>query len=123
QKASKRKAAAKKQPNRHVARGKTVKPKTPAPVITTKQRLFANPQRPNAGRAGGEQQEFERTGKIDGSAGFKSYFSKVFGLDRKDVRIKRLRPGARVVAGTVLGRIGKVDALKAPHMLFEIRPA
>jgi hypothetical protein len=47
----------------------------------------------------------------------------VFGLDRKDVRIKRLRPGARVVAGTVLGRIGKVDAVKAPHMLFEIRPA
>jgi murein DD-endopeptidase MepM/ murein hydrolase activator NlpD len=120
-KATKRKAS--KQPNRHVARGKTVKPATPAPAITTKQRLFAHPQRPNAGRAGGKQQEFERTGKIDGSAGFKSYFSKVFGLDRKDVRIKRLRPGARVVAGTVLGRIGKVDAVKAPHMLFEIRPA
>jgi murein DD-endopeptidase MepM/ murein hydrolase activator NlpD len=121
-KATKRKAATK-EPNRHVARGKTVKPATPAPAITTKQRLFAHPQRPNAGRAGGEQQEFQRTGKIDGSTGFKSYFSKVFGLDRKDVRIKRLRPGARVVAGTVLGRIGKVDAVKAPHMLFEIRPA
>jgi murein DD-endopeptidase MepM/ murein hydrolase activator NlpD len=91
-----------------------------APRVTaTKQRLFAHPDRPHAGRAGGAQQLFERTGKIDGSTGF----SKVFGLNRKDVRIKKLRPGARIVAGTILGRIGKVSETEAPHMLFEIRPA
>jgi murein DD-endopeptidase MepM/ murein hydrolase activator NlpD len=90
----------------------------------TKQRLFAHPDRPNAGRAGGDQQRFERTGKIDGGSSFKAYFTKVFGLDRKDVRIARLRPGSRIVAGTVLGRIGRTaGSREAPHMLFEIRPA
>jgi murein DD-endopeptidase MepM/ murein hydrolase activator NlpD len=118
-KATKRAAKPK---NTHAKRGKVVvKPTTPA--VTTKQRLFAHPQRPNAGRAGGKQQVFQRTGKIDGSSSFRSYFTKVFGLDRKDVRIKRLRPGSRIVAGTILGRIGKTSSVQAPHMLFEIRPA
>jgi len=92
-------------------------------VAATKQRLFANPQRPDAGRAGGEQQLFERTGKIDGASTFKAYFTKVFGLNRKDVRIKPLRRGSRIVAGTVLGRIGRTASRQAPHVLFEIRPA
>jgi hypothetical protein len=95
----------------------------PRHVAATKQRLFAHPDRPRAGRAGGEQQLFERTGKIDGGSTFKAYFTKVFGLNRKDVRIKRLRPGSRIVAGTVLGRIGQTSSTQAPHMLFEIRPA
>ena len=121
EKATKRAKTAK--ANTREARGKTVAKPAPQAPATAKQRLFANPQRPNAGRAGGKQQEFERTGKIDGSSSFKSYFSKVFGLDRKDVRIKRLRPGSRVVAGTILGRIGKTSSTQAPHVLFEIRPA
>jgi murein DD-endopeptidase MepM/ murein hydrolase activator NlpD len=122
QKATKRRPAAK--PNRRAKRGKaTKKPAKPQPSVTTKQRLFAHPRRPNAGRAGGRQQEFQRTGKIDGSTSFRSYFTKVFGLDRKDVRIKRLRPGSRIVAGTILGRIGKTASVEAPHVLFEIRPA
>jgi hypothetical protein len=88
-----------------------------------KPRLFAHPGRPKAGRSGGVQQLFERTGKIDGSQNFSSYFTKVFGLDRSDVDIKRLRPGSRIVAGTVLGRIGQTSSREAPHVLFEIRPA
>ena len=31
--------------------------------------------------------------------------------------------GARVLGGTTLGRIGKTSKTKAPHLLFEIRPA
>ena len=31
--------------------------------------------------------------------------------------------GARVLGGTTLGRIGKTTTTKAPHLLFEIRPA
>jgi hypothetical protein len=88
----------------------------------TKQRLFAHPDRPQAGRAGGRQQLFQRTGRIDGST-FTGYLRKVLGLDRKDVRIRKLRPGSRIVAGTVLGRIGQTSTTQAPHMLFEIRPA
>ena len=34
-----------------------------------------------------------------------------------------MRQGARVIGGTVLGRIGKGKPRKASHMLFEIRPA
>ena len=117
EKATKRAPAAKPDRRKSVA-----KPARQAPV-TTKQRLFANPTRPNAARAGGRQQEFQRTGRIDGNTSFKSYFSKVFGLDRKDVRIKRLRPGSRIVAGTILGRIGKTSSARAPHVLFELRPA
>src|SRR5215207_2846813 len=90
---------------------------------SSKQRLFANPRRPNAAEAGGAQQEFERTGRIDGTTTFKSYFSRVFGLDRRDVRLKTLKEGSTVVAGTILGRIGKTSERSAPHTLFEIRPA
>jgi hypothetical protein len=89
----------------------------------SKERLFANPRRPRAAEAGGAQQEFERTGQIDGTTTFKGYFSRVFGLDRKDVRLKKLREGSPVVAGTILGHIGKTQPTSAPHMLFEIRPA
>ena len=117
--ATKRRAAAARKPAaRKPAARKPARRRAPA-----KQRLFAHPERPKAGRAGGEQQLFERTGKIDGSSSFKSYFTKVFGLDRKDVRIKKLRPGSRIVAGTMLGRIGKTSSARSPHVLFEIRPA
>jgi murein DD-endopeptidase MepM/ murein hydrolase activator NlpD len=115
--------AAHRHAHRHAARKAARARNAARHVAATKERLFAHPQRRNAGRAGGEQQVFERTGKIDGGSTFKAYFTKVFGLDRKDVRIKKLRPGSRIVAGTVLGRIGKVSVTEAPHMLFEIRPA
>ncbi|HKG66069.1 MAG TPA: lytic murein transglycosylase [Solirubrobacteraceae bacterium] len=87
-----------------------------------KERLFANPRRKNAADAGGAQQEFQRTGRIDGISTFQGYLTRVYGLDRSDVRLKTLKKGSRVVAGTVLGRIGKTTR-SAPHTLFEIRPA
>ena len=58
-----------------------------------KERLFANPRRKNAADAGGAQQEFERTGRIDGVATFQGYLSRVFGLDRSDVRLKTAQEG------------------------------
>jgi hypothetical protein len=88
-----------------------------------KQRLFANPRRKNAAEAGGAQQEFERTGRIDGVSTFEGYLTRVYGLDRSDVRLKSLKEGSRVVAGTILGRIGKTQERSAPHTLFEVRPA
>ena len=94
----------------------------PAPATAAKERLFANPARPNASAAGGAQQEFERTGVIDGKESVDGYLRRVFGLSRDEIQLKRLRPGARVVAGTILGRLGRVDR-GAPHLLFEIRPA
>ena len=45
------------------------------------------------------------------------------GLNPKDFVAKRLVKGARILGGTTLGRIGKTTETKAPHLLFEIRPA
>jgi hypothetical protein len=94
----------------------------PNRVADAKERLFANPFRRNVMSNGGAQQVLERGGK-----GFEVFSSltRVFGIDAKskDVELKRLKPGSRVVAGTILGRIGTTDYSVAPHLLFEIRPA
>ena len=111
-----------KAPKRKLARRAAPKGREKPPEAT-KERLFANPTRPNAAEAGGAQQEFQRTGMIDGWQTFEGYFSRILGLDRKDVKLKRLRKGSRVVAGTVLGRIGPRTANGAPHLRFKIRPA
>ncbi|HEV2982522.1 MAG TPA: lytic murein transglycosylase [Solirubrobacteraceae bacterium] len=40
-----------------------------------------------------------------------------------DVFLHALRAGVRVIAGTVLGRVGDAGGAAGPHMLFQIRPA
>ena len=54
---------------------------------------------------------------------FDNYVSNVLGLSRQDVVFKPLRPGAQVIAGTILGAIGQEDPAVGPHMTFSIRPA
>ena len=97
------------------AAAKPRRAETPAPPA--KERLFANPDRPNAAAAGGEQQNYER------SEDFGSYLNRVFGLDRSGVDMKPLKRGARVTSGTVLGHVGRTSRGTASHVLFEIRPA
>jgi murein DD-endopeptidase MepM/ murein hydrolase activator NlpD len=84
-----------------------------------KERLFAHPTRSNAMVAGGAQQEFLRTGRIDGAL----TPARALGLARDQIVIKKLKPGSQVPAGTVLGRIGSASSSKHPHVRFEIRPA
>jgi murein DD-endopeptidase MepM/ murein hydrolase activator NlpD len=110
-----RKAPARRLAERAAPSGRKV---SPPPV---KERLFAHPERPNSADAGGAQQTFERTGLIDGET-FDGYLRRLFGLDRDQVQLRRMREGARVVAGTVLGRVGRTGRGE-PHLLFEIRPA
>ncbi|HKH18787.1 MAG TPA: lytic murein transglycosylase [Solirubrobacteraceae bacterium] len=84
-------------------------------ALPAKQRLFANPDRPNARPAGGgEQLALAETGTmvLDGKR-----------LSPRDFVPKPLKKGARVIGGTILGRIGKTDPTLAPHVRFEIRPA
>ena len=69
--------------------------------------------------AGGAQQEFLRTGRIDGAL----TPARALGLARDQIVIKKLKPGSQVPAGTVLGRIGSASSAKHPHVRFEIRPA
>ncbi|MDQ3850525.1 MAG: lytic murein transglycosylase [Actinomycetota bacterium] len=111
--------------------GKAAKAKVKVPAAVTapetvkqvKERLFANPDRPGALRHGGREQILDSGIAIPGYQSFKSYFTELYGLKRDDVVLKRLVPGRRVIAGTILGRIGKTQPRVAPHVLFEVRPA
>jgi murein DD-endopeptidase MepM/ murein hydrolase activator NlpD len=87
-----------------------------------KERAFANPSRPASYKQGGEEQLLNREFQSGGSS-YQAQFTKVLGLDSKDVTIKKLKVGSKVVAGTVLGRLGKTQKHVASHLLFEIRPA
>jgi hypothetical protein len=94
------------------------------PKVVTKPRTFAHPERPNAKAAGGLEQMFDQQAKSGGN--FQTYghvFTPGVGLNSKNSTLRRLKPGARVIGGTVLGRIGRPDADKAAHMNFMIRPA
>jgi murein DD-endopeptidase MepM/ murein hydrolase activator NlpD len=96
---------------------------TTAPAKVNKTRLFAHPARKNALLHGGRRQMLEQESMLARGETLKSYFTGAFGLDEKDVVLKPLVPGRRVIAGTILGRIGTVAKAIAPHMLFEIRPS
>jgi hypothetical protein len=108
----------------HVAHGRRARASHQAPVAPTadtpvKERLFANPTRPNAFKAGGDRQ----VNSSPSITTFRAYFTRALGLNRKDVVLRRLRPGSQVIAGTILGRIGATVPNRAPHVSFEIRPA
>ena len=102
---------------------------TPAkakPEVETpdKERLFANPLRRNATRAGGADQILAGQAPAGSYEVFRRSVSSVFGVNTKseDVTLKPLEVGSRVVAGTILGRIGKASG-EASHVEFTIRPA
>src|SRR4051794_16251185 len=91
--------------------------------VTYKARLFAPPQRPASRRAGGLDQVFD--GQLHGSkyTTYDNYFAGTVGLNAKNSTLQPLKKGSKVIAGTVIGRVGKTGNAKAPHMYFEIRPA
>jgi murein DD-endopeptidase MepM/ murein hydrolase activator NlpD len=90
-----------------------------------RERLYALPQRPhNVDRAditGQLDQLLSR--KFPGYETVKSYIGGVLHFNRDSMELRRLRKGSEVVAGTVLGRIGKTRTKLAPHVNFAIRPA
>jgi hypothetical protein len=94
-------------------------PTTPK-VAVSKERLFANPKRPASFKNGGQEQILNSDASF---TTFKSYFTEVFGLNRDDVTLKPLKNGSKVIAGTILGRVGRTSPKLAPNVLFEIRPA
>ena len=103
------------------------KPATrPAPAhsaVTYKARLFAHPQRPDARRAGGLDQVFQRQTNGRQYTTYDNFFAGEVGLNAKNAKLRPLKVGSKVVAGTVLARVGKTDVTRAPHVYFEIRPA
>jgi hypothetical protein len=88
-----------------------------------KERLFADPARPRS------KPVAEETGQLSDSRfeTFRVYFSKALRLEPSQVKLRPFEKGARVAAGTVLGRVGKLSegpgSNLAPHLNFSIRPA
>jgi murein DD-endopeptidase MepM/ murein hydrolase activator NlpD len=107
------------------AKRRAAKPRPAAPraSVPLKERLFAHPARPQSRRAGGIDQIVNSKLVRKGFTTFRNYFSRALGLNAKDVRLMRLRKGSRVIAGTILGRVGRPIPDKASHVYFEIRPA
>jgi Transglycosylase SLT domain len=87
-------------------------------------RLFAHPYHRYARKAGGLEQQLEAEVRRDGKlATFSNYFARPFGADPSKVTLRPLTKGARVIGGTIIGRVGRAQAGKAPHVDFSIRPA
>ena len=95
----------------------------PANDAALKQRLFANPGRRNAYSNGGRRQIAEAEQALAKGASLRSYVTGFYGLDPSDVVLKRMIVGRRVIAGTILGRVGRTSKTVSPHLHFEIRPA
>jgi hypothetical protein len=92
----------------------------PAPQV--KQRLFAYPSRAASYAAGGDiQLRSETQGQQIQS--FENYFSGVLHLAKDQYTLKPLKPGAVLVAGTILGRVNSGTRQQASHLEFMIRPA
>ncbi len=89
----------------------------PTDTVSTN-RLFAHPNRPADYAAGGATQV--ATGS---PVTVSSYLTQPYGLKAADLELKALTKGAHVIAGTILGRIGRTSSVMAPHMTFMIRPA
>jgi hypothetical protein len=85
-----------------------------------KERLFAHPSRPASYAAGGDLQIRNTEPQI---TSFRNYFSDVLHLAKNQYTLAPLKPGAIVIAGTILGRIGTDATPQAAHMVFMIQPA
>jgi hypothetical protein len=113
-----------------IVTGSTAKPHAKVrPAVkaetSTKERLFAHPLRRHATRAGGADQILAGKAPKGSFEVFRASVSRVFGVHTKsdDVTLKPLKAGARVIAGTILGRVGESGDATASHLTFEIRPA
>jgi hypothetical protein len=91
---------------------------TDASSADGKERLFAHPRRERAFAAGAKEQVATPV-PVDNE----EYVRDLLHLPPERVEWKRLKKGSHVVAGTVLGYVGKTTPTKESHLRFEIRPA
>jgi hypothetical protein len=98
-------------------------PSLSGPVQVRKERLYASPARPASYRAGGQHQIESLARDLPASTTIADYFTQVYGLDRSQVQLRPLRAGSKVIAGTILGRIGNTTPGMSSHVLFQVRPA
>ncbi len=108
----------------HQPAASTAPPSGDAPTsIATpmvKERLFADPHRAASYAAGGMLQIKNSAPSI---SNFQNYFSSVLHLGKNEYTLQPLKAGAKVVAGTILGRLGAGSPTLASHLQFMVRPA
>ena len=102
--------------------GNGASPAARAAALAAKERLFANPARTRSLASGGRRQILDATFALPASASLRSYFAGDVGLERDELELKRMYAGRRVIAGTILGRVGSTSTGSAPHVRFSIRP-
>ena len=96
-------------------------PRASAPV---KRRLFAHPEMEGSREAGGLEQLLDMRALRDGGyTTYANHFARPVRLDTDRFRLRRLRRGAHVIGGTVLGSVGRPVEGQAAHLDFAIRPA
>jgi len=91
----------------------------------TRERLYALPERP-ANRALADltgQLDAVLGGGVPGYETFKAYFTKVLRFDPEKMESRPLEEGSKVIAGTVIGRVGEGTEASASHLNFAIEPA
>ena len=113
-------AGARRAAKRAGAKAGAAKADAATPASSAKERLFAHPERPAAYAAGGQRQLAELGQPLES---FDGYFTEALALDPHDYLLKPLQRGSSVIAGTILGRVGKTQRALAPHVEFAIRPA
>jgi hypothetical protein len=96
-------------------------PQASAPI---KERLFAHPNNALSRGAGGLEQVLDaKARKKGGFETYSAFFSRPFGVNARNVRLRRLKKGSHVIGGTILGHLGRTQPTRAAHVYFEIRPA
>jgi hypothetical protein len=122
-KTAKKRVAAKAKKSRIPAAGSDATPVGAVAQTVERERLFANPTRPEAKKAGGLEQVLLTKAKKGAYSTFDNVSSRPLRFDPKRMRLARLKKGSHVVGGTVLGRIAAPSNTTASHMYFQIRPA
>ncbi|MGK2877224.1 MAG: lytic murein transglycosylase [Solirubrobacterales bacterium] len=91
------------------------------PRVSTKERIYAHPDRErNAG-----------SGAYDATTGqamsayetFDNYFARPYGLKKEDVVLKEMKVGSKLIGGTIIGRLGERPNGRTPYLNFQVRPA
>jgi murein DD-endopeptidase MepM/ murein hydrolase activator NlpD len=117
------------------ARGRRANGGDPVNSEDLRPRLFAYPERPSNVTSTDPKglRNVDRTNlsgrrdpmfaeRIPGYETVKAYLGGVLRFDRRKMEMRPLREGSQVIAGTVLGQLGKTGEL-APHVNFAIKPA
>ena len=102
----------------------------PEPVLrpgtgrtVVKVRLFAHPARRGSRAAGGFEQLIVAGIPVRGYTTYRGRIAGPLSLHGAGVALRPLRLGSPVRAGTILGRVGRVNPDVAAHVRFAIRPA